>query len=190
MKYIPTTLTTDEEIKHEFNFHWAWKIWPTSCLILALFAIIARFFGADVIATYTAWIFICLAAFEIIRVLTTEQAVTNKRAIQKVGWIFRKTNEQRLIKTETIEINQSLLGRIFGFGDIKLTATGGSSFVYRTVDNPTEVKKNLEETRNTIEMKVLKSRYTGLTGPAGSVKYDYDTGRLNRVAYDGIEEFE
>jgi len=35
-----------------------------------------------------------------------------------------------------------------------------------------------ETTRNTIEMKVLKCRYTGLTGPAGAVSYDYNTGRI------------
>jgi len=36
-----------------------------------------------------------------------------------------------------------------------------------------------EDERNTIKLSVLKSRYTGKTGPAGSCKYDYDTGRLN-----------
>ena len=38
------------------------------------------------------------------------------------------------------------------------------------------------ETRNTIRLAVLKSRYTGLTGPAGKAKYDYPTGRLNHSA--------
>ena len=32
--------------------------------------------------------------------------------------------------------------------------------------------------RNTITMSVLKSRYTGLTGPAGQALYNYNTGRL------------
>ena len=41
-----------------------------------------------------------------------------------------------------------------------------------------------EEERNTIKMAVLKSRYTGLTGPCGTAKYDYDTGRLH---YGGFE---
>ena len=42
-----------------------------------------------------------------------------------------------------------------------------------------------EEKRNTIKMAVLKSRYTGLTGPCGTAKYIYDTGRL---VYGGFEE--
>ena len=38
-----------------------------------------------------------------------------------------------------------------------------------------------ENVRNTINFTVLKSRFTGKTGPAGSVSYDYDTCRLSRV---------
>jgi len=44
---------------------------------------------------------------------------------------------------------------------------------------------NVEE-RNTIKTKVLKCRYTGLTGPSGSLYYDFDTGRLKR----GSDDFE
>ena len=34
------------------------------------------------------------------------------------------------------------------------------------------------EIRNTIDMKVLKCRHTGLTGPAGQAYYDHNTGRI------------
>ena len=37
-----------------------------------------------------------------------------------------------------------------------------------------------ENERNTIKTKVLKCRYTGLTGPTGSLYYKYDTGRLSK----------
>jgi twinkle protein len=42
-----------------------------------------------------------------------------------------------------------------------------------------------EEERNTIRTKVLKCRYTGLTGPSGSMFYNFDTGRLRK----GSDEF-
>jgi twinkle protein len=38
-----------------------------------------------------------------------------------------------------------------------------------------------EQNRNIISLKVLKSRYTGNTGPAGAVKYIPDTGRLEAI---------
>jgi len=37
-----------------------------------------------------------------------------------------------------------------------------------------------ENERNTIKTKVLKCRYTGLTGPSGTLHYQYDTGRLSK----------
>ena len=43
-----------------------------------------------------------------------------------------------------------------------------------------------EEERNTIKLSVLKSRYTGKTGPAGTCKFDYDTGRLHDGLYDDM----
>jgi len=42
-----------------------------------------------------------------------------------------------------------------------------------------DVGSDSHEERNTIVTKVLKCRYTGLTGPSGSLKYDFDTGRLS-----------
>ena len=45
----------------------------------------------------------------------------------------------------------------------------------------------IDDDRNTIKMAVLKSRYTGLTGPCGRAKYDFDTGRLNYAGFD-VEE--
>jgi len=48
------------------------------------------------------------------------------------------------------------------------------------------VGASTEEERNTIKTKVLKCRYTGLTGPSGSLFYNFDTGRLKK----GSDEFE
>lgn len=42
--------------------------------------------------------------------------------------------------------------------------------------------------RNTIQMRILKSRYTGLTGNVRGAHYNYDSGRLIGSTYD-VEEF-
>ncbi|RLA18289.1 MAG: hypothetical protein DRQ62_13870, partial [Gammaproteobacteria bacterium] len=39
-----------------------------------------------------------------------------------------------------------------------------------------------EQTRNTIKMAVLKSRFTGLTGRVNDTVYDFETGRLKSVS--------
>jgi len=43
--------------------------------------------------------------------------------------------------------------------------------------------------RNTIKMRILKARQTGLTGPVKGVKYNYETGRLTAIAGDIVEDF-
>jgi len=67
---------------------------------------------------------------------------------------------------------------IKGSGSIKQISMDIIAFA-RNVgsDNP--------EDRNTIKTKVLKCRYTGLTGPSGNLYYDFDTGRLCK----GNDEF-
>jgi len=51
-----------------------------------------------------------------------------------------------------------------------------------------------EELRNIIKTKVLKCRYTGLTGPSGNLSYNFDTGRLSgsnmAIPDDKEERFE
>lgn len=69
------------------------------------------------------------------------------------------------------------LDDIRGSGSIKQVS-------YDIIAFARDVSAEDEDIRNTIQMKVLKSRYTGLTGPCGEVKYDYDTGRLNKLNED------
>ena len=45
-----------------------------------------------------------------------------------------------------------------------------------------------ESERNTIQTKVLKCRYTGLTGPSGTMAYDFKTGRLVKSSDEFIKE--
>jgi twinkle protein len=49
-----------------------------------------------------------------------------------------------------------------------------------------DVGSDREEERNTIKTKVLKCRYTGLTGPSGTLYYNFEAGRLKK----GSDEFE
>jgi twinkle protein len=44
-----------------------------------------------------------------------------------------------------------------------------------------------EQARNTIKLRVLKSRFTGLTGDCGSTKYDTATGRLTNTNFVDFE---
>jgi twinkle protein len=46
-----------------------------------------------------------------------------------------------------------------------------------------------DEERNTIKMRILKSRYTGLTGNVRGARYIYETGRLKAAEDEIVEDF-
>ena len=53
-----------------------------------------------------------------------------------------------------------------------------------------DVSSENEVVRNTIKTKVLKCRYTGLTGPSGTMHYCFDTGRLQQGSEESFEKIE
>lgn len=55
---------------------------------------------------------------------TTEIAVTNRRMIYKKGWIARSTEELGLARIEEVNLKQSVLGRILGYGTLRIGGVG------------------------------------------------------------------
>lgn len=56
---------------------------------------------------------------------TTEIAVTDKRIIFKRGFIRRQTAEMSIDKVTTVDVTQSIWGRIFDYGLVEIHAAGG-----------------------------------------------------------------
>ena len=129
MSYIEESLSDGEEVKELFNLHWFSKI---PMIIWAILAI------------PTLGITLILAIWEYLKLRSIEQGITNKRAILKTGIISRKSEEMKISSIETVEIIQGILGRILGFGSIKVTGRGISDLVYKNIDNPMDVKKAIE----------------------------------------------
>ena len=135
MSYIQDSLSAGERIEGLFKLHWfAWVpmyLW----LILGLVT-----FGLTCL----------IALYEFLRLKFTEQGVTNKRVVLKRGIISRKTEEMKLASIETVEINQGVWGRIFGFGTVKVTGRGISDVVFKGIADPMEVKRQIESISNPV----------------------------------------
>jgi len=87
--------------------------------------------------TITLIIGIFIIAYALIVFFTTELAITNKRVVAKVGFLSRKTIEMSLQKTESIQIEQGLFGRLMNYGSILVSGAG--AYVVQPVkkiDNP------------------------------------------------------
>ena len=131
MKFIKSTLPDNETIKMEIAFHW------THSLIawLALF-----FLGWLIVG-----IFIFISMY--IEKWTTERALTNKRLVIKRGLISRQTEEMSFNRIEEVNLKQSILQRLLGSGNIRVTGTGSGEVVMKNIDDPLAVQKKLNEER-------------------------------------------
>jgi uncharacterized membrane protein YdbT with pleckstrin-like domain len=67
---------------------------------------------------------------------TTETDVTNLRVIHKTGFIKRRTFEMSIDKVASVNVEQSILGRILNYGDVRLTSMGEAEETIRTIASP------------------------------------------------------
>ena len=92
-----------------------------------------------------------IAIYEFLKLKFLEQGLTNKRVVLKRGIISRKTEEMKLKSIETVAIDQGIIGRLFGYGTIRITGRGVSDVVFRNVADPMLVKRNIESVSNPLE---------------------------------------
>ena len=71
-----------------------------------------------------------------IRKWTTEIGVTSHRVVEKYGLFSMRTNEIALPNIEGVRVNQSLLGRIFGYGTIRIEGTGVDAVTTPDIADP------------------------------------------------------
>lgn len=70
-----------------------------------------------------------------------EFVITDKRILFKFGILSRTTSEFRFEKVESCDVEQGVLGRIFGFGSIIVRGVGGTCNVEQYVSDPFEVRQ-------------------------------------------------
>src|SRR6202022_4225740 len=58
---------------------------------------------------------------------TTETDVTNFRIVHKTGFIKRRTFEMSLDKVESVDVNQTILGRLLNYGSVTVRGVGEGS---------------------------------------------------------------
>jgi uncharacterized membrane protein YdbT with pleckstrin-like domain len=152
MSYVKSVLQPGENIRFATDIHW--KVYLPGFLV-ALAAItvyvLARAFGVvGGIAAALHWLggllFIGAAVLLFagwLKRFTTEVAVTDKRIIYKRGFISRYTIEMHLDKVESVDVDQSILGRIFNYGDILVRGVGASLEPLRDIESPIEFRSHV-----------------------------------------------
>jgi uncharacterized membrane protein YdbT with pleckstrin-like domain len=146
MAYYKKVLQPNENVRYVGKLHW---ILYRHAIALGILAAVAYAYSKQA-AEYesplliSSWILLLLAAMSFasawfVRV-TTELVVTDKRVIHKVGWIARQTEEINITKVETVDVNQGVLGRVLGFGEVLIKGVGGSWEPLRWVASPLKLR--------------------------------------------------
>ena len=120
-RYIDEILQPGEKVLYSTNAHWIFFLPAIAGWVVAIVFVALAYM---VPATVPVLLCLSMAAISAVVALyktvtawfhrwTTETDVTNLRVIHKTGFITRQTFEMSLDKVESVDVNQSILGRIF-----------------------------------------------------------------------------
>jgi uncharacterized membrane protein YdbT with pleckstrin-like domain len=141
MGYVDSNLLPNEQVTYRAHLH---RIIYLAPLCLLVIAILVAFAGGR----WTALALAVLALLALIppwvRSISSEFAVTNKRVLVKVGLVRRHSLELLLAKVEGIGVDQSIMGRILGYGTITVSGTGGTREAFRMIANPLEFRRQVQ----------------------------------------------
>ena len=143
-RYIDEILQPGERVLYSTNEHWMFFLPAIAAwIVVVLFLVLSRMVAADVLML----VCVALAAVAGLAALywtvtawfhrwTTETDVTNMRVVHKTGFIKRRTFEMSLDKVESVDVNQSILGRLMNYGDITIQGVGEGTQTISTIASP------------------------------------------------------
>lgn len=143
-RYINEILQPGEKVLYATNAHWVFYLPAIATWIAALILfILSR------ATTAAGVILLCLSASAVLALValywtlkawfhrwTTETDVTDRRVVHKTGFIKRRTFEISLDKIESVDVNQSILGRILNYGDVTIMGVGEGRETIGTIASP------------------------------------------------------
>ena len=147
-RYIDDILQPGEKVLYSTNAHWIFY-WPAIIGWIAAIALLVLAQRATTEGLIPVWL--SLAAIAALAALywtltawfhrwTTETDVTNLRVVHKTGFIKRRTFEMSLDKVESVDVNQSILGRILNYGNVTILGVGEGRETIDTIASPLEFR--------------------------------------------------
>src|SRR5215468_75296 len=151
-RYIDDILQPGEKVLYSTNAHWMFYLpamgaWAAALILLVLssvtaavpFLVLACLAGAGVMGIVA--LFLSFKAW--FHRWTTETDVTNMRVVHKTGFIKRRTFEMALDKIESVDVNQSIMGRLLNYGDVTINGVGEGRETISTIASPLEFRNHI-----------------------------------------------
>jgi len=153
MGYVDGILEPGEKVVFETRLSWTLYgraiVYALIAVAAALSPIVVPAFAVGVpvfgFALYAVSALTALAAlFSFVRAWfrrwTTEIAVTDRRVVLKRGFIRRHTVEMNMQKVESVDVDQTQLGRLFNYGTVTIKGTGSTLESLRMIDHPLKLR--------------------------------------------------
>jgi uncharacterized membrane protein YdbT with pleckstrin-like domain len=132
MSYIEQSLGTGERVIARAHFHWLYQL------------------GAVLALVILGWVLVGIYIFIVMTVKyhTTEIGITTHRFILKTGLFTLNTQEIALQNIEGVKVHQSMWGRIFGYGNIRIEGTGVDAIdVPKMIGDPIGFRRAIESAK-------------------------------------------
>ena len=159
MSYIDHNLTAGETVVYKTRLHWVVMLRSIvmACFLIALAAFLVYYaqsnssLDARTVHLLEGGNAVCLSVAVLVvlagaaRRNATEMAVTNHRVVIKVGLVSRRTIEMMLAKIESIEVKETAVGRMLGYGTIVVIGTGGTPEPFPRVAHPLQFRSAVQQ---------------------------------------------
>jgi uncharacterized membrane protein YdbT with pleckstrin-like domain len=150
-RYIDDILQPGEKVLYSTNAHWIFYLPAIAAWVAAIvFLVLSRMFVTET-PMLLCWSLAAISAiFALYKMLTawfhrwtTETDVTNLRVVHKTGFIKRRTFEMSLDKVESVDVNQSIVGRMLNYGDVTVRGVGEGSETIKTIASPLDFRNHI-----------------------------------------------
>ena len=148
MPYYTKVLQPDEKVLVVGRLHWS--IYLRALVVLAITVALLTYADrlpglrwqhyARVAAAVIGLVGLLMLLAAWSRQRSTEIVVTDKRVIYKRGLFARHTVEMNISKIETVDIEQSLWARVWGYGTLMIHGTGSGFEPLPSVGSPLRIR--------------------------------------------------
>jgi uncharacterized membrane protein YdbT with pleckstrin-like domain len=151
MSYIDRNLIAGERVVYRTRLHWLLFAAPVLFIVVVLLPL--AWFMANGRWQDFAWVPLVVGLLVLLPAIVKRQssdfAVTNKRVMMKSGVVTTRSVELLLGKIEAIAVNQGFFGRLFGYGDIVVTGSGGTREAFSHIQGPLEFRRAVQSVSDT-----------------------------------------
>ena len=143
-RYIDEILQPEEKVLYSTNAHWIFFLPAIGLWVLAVALFVVSGLIPQGPMVLVSWVLAgIVAVFALYKTVTawfhrwtTETDVTNFRIVHKTGFIQRRTFEMSLEKVESVDVNQSIMGRLMNYGDVTIMGVGEGKEAIKTIASP------------------------------------------------------